>query len=160
MKKPSLFKSATGAVALWAASAAQAALTPLAPACTATISNPTWSDCAVAFAAGNDKFSNNPGATSGTLNFDFTIDTPFVLSLNGGNAFSLFYFDAAGAPPSAVGFTTLGVSVNDNDGGSEQSRASVYGAKMVPGVPEPQTLAMMLAGLAAFGFLAARRRQR
>jgi len=191
MNKPSLLKSVLCAALLWIATLAQAALTPIAPACTATISNPTWSDCAGAF-SGNDKnqqadvletilaefglsgltfqgasddvgngpFSSNPGGTTGTLNFDFGIDSPFVLSLKAGNAFSLFYFDGAGAPISSVDFTTLGVSVNTNEIGNGLSHASVYATQLVPGIPEPQTLALMLAGLAAFGFLSARRRPR
>jgi hypothetical protein len=189
MNKPSFCKSVVCAAVFWAAtSAAHAALTPIAPACSASISNPTWSDCAGAF-SGNDKnqqadvlatiltqfglagvsfqgasddvgngpFTSNPGGLSGTLSFDSSIDGPFVLSLKAGNAFSLFYFDGAGAPISSIDFNTQGVSVNSNEVGNGLSHASVYATQLVPGIPEPQTLALMLAGLAAFGFLAARR---
>jgi hypothetical protein len=175
--------------ALWiAAGAAQAALTPTAPSCSATVTNASWSDCAGAF-LGNDKnqqsdvaatiaaefgllgavyqgasddsghglFSNAPVAGSGTLNFDFAIDSPFVLSLKAGNAFSLFYFDGAAAPISSISYSTLGVSVNGQGIARGLSHASVYAPTVVPAVPEPETYALMLAGLALTVFLAKRR---
>jgi hypothetical protein len=109
--------------------------------------------------ASSGPFSNSPDGVSGTLDFDFAIDSPFVLSLKAGNAFSLFYFDGAGAAISSIDFTTLGVSVNANEFGNGLSHASVYAAEMVPGIPEPETYALMLAGLAAVGFMSRRRRQ-
>jgi PEP-CTERM motif len=54
VKKTNWLKACMGAAAVWAATAAQAALTPVAPACTATATNASWSDCAGAF-QGNDK---------------------------------------------------------------------------------------------------------
>jgi hypothetical protein len=187
MKNRSLIKTALGAAVLLAASASQAALTPTSPSCTATVTDPTWTDCAGAF-EGNDKnqeadvlatilaefglsdvsyqgasdeassgpFSNSPNGASGTLDFDFAIDSPFVLSLKAGTAFSLFYFDGEGAPISSIDFTTLGVSVNPNQIGNGLSHASLYSA--VPAIPEPETYALMLAGLAAIGFMTRRRR--
>jgi hypothetical protein len=109
--------------------------------------------------ASSGPFSNSPGDASGTLDFDFAIDSPFVLSLKAGDAFSLFYFDGAGAPISSIDFTTLGVNINASDFGNGLSHASVYAAEMVPGIPEPETYALMLAGLAAVGFMSRRRRQ-
>jgi hypothetical protein len=109
--------------------------------------------------AANGPFSGNPDGASDTLNFDFAIDSPFVLSLKAGDAFSLFYFDGAGAPISSIDFTTLGVNINASDFGNGLSHASVYAAEMVPGIPEPETYALMLAGLAAVGFMSRRRRQ-
>ena len=179
-----VLKLGLSAVALCAASVAQAQLTPVAPSCTATVTNPTWTDCAGAF-EGNDKnqeadvlatilaefglsgvsflgasddaangpFTGNPETNSGTLNFDTAIDDPFVLSLKAGNAFSLFYFDGAGDAIASIDFTTLGVSVNPQGIGSDLSHASVYA------IPEPETYALMLAGLAAVGFMTRRRRQ-
>jgi hypothetical protein len=47
--------------------------------------------------------------------------------------------------------------VNGQGIGSDLSHASVYGG--VPAIPEPQTYALMLAGLAAVGFMTRRRRQ-
>jgi hypothetical protein len=170
---------------------AHAALTPVAPACTATLTDPSWADCAGAF-EGNDKnqqadvqatilaefglsgavyqgasddaasgpFTANPGGASGTLSFDFAIASPFVLSLKAGNAFSLFYFDGSSGPISSIDFTTLGISTNVQGIGNGLSHASVYAADVVPGVPEPQTYALMAAGLVAMGFLSLRRRRR
>jgi PEP-CTERM motif len=185
-----LLKAGLSAVVLCAAFAAQAALTVVAPACAASATNPTWSDCAGAF-SGNDKnqqadvlatlltefgltgalfqgasdvaangpFAGNTSEALGTLTFDVPIDSPFVLSLKAGNAFSLFYFDGAGAPVSSIDFTTLGVSVNPNGAGNGLSHASVYASAPVAAIPEPHTLLLMLAGLGAIGFMARHRRR-
>jgi hypothetical protein len=187
MQNRSFIKTALGAAVLLAATGSQAALRPTGLSCSATVTDPAWTDCAGAF-EGNDKnqeadvlatilaefglagvsyqgasddassgpFAANPGGASGTLNFDFAIDSPFVLSLKAGNAFSLFYFDGAGDAISSIDFTTLGVSVNPRQIGNGLSHASVYSA--VPAIPEPETYALMLAGLAAVGFMSRRRK--
>lgn len=187
MTQRTFLKLGLTTAALLAASLSHAALTPVAPNCSATVTSPSWTDCAGAF-SGNDKnqeadvlatilaefglsgvsfqgasddagsgpFSANPGTNSGTLAFDAALDGPFVLSLKAGNAFSLFYFDGAGDPISSIDFTTLGVSTNGQGIGSGLSHASLYGG--VPAIPEPQTYALMLAGLAAMGFFARRRK--
>ena len=95
---------------------------------------------------------------SGTLTFDSAIDGAFVLSLKAGNAFSLYYFDGSGPAISAINYNTLGVQVNVNGIGAGLSHASLYTAAVTP-VPEPETYALMLAGLGAMGFVARRRRQ-
>lgn len=191
MKRNGLLEGGLSALALCAAFSVQAALTPVAPACSASVTDPTWADCAGAF-SGNDKnqqadvlatilaefglagalfqgasddagsgpFGGNPGGAAGTLTFDAAIDSPFVLSLKAGNAFSLFYFDGVGAPISSIDFTTLGVSVNPNEAGNGLSHASVYGTQPLAAIPEPHTNLLMLAGLAAIGFMAMRRRRR
>lgn len=190
MSKQGWLRAGLSAVALCAVFAAQAALSPVAPACTAAAINPSWADCAGAFLgndknqqadvqatilaefglagalfqgasddAGNGPFGGNPADASGRLTFDVAIDSPFVLSLKAGNAFSLFYFDGEGAPISAVDFTTLGVSVNPNGAGNGLSHASVYATPTVAAIPEPHTSLLMLAGLGAIGFMAMRRRR-
>lgn len=179
-------RPSAAAALVGAAGLAQAALTPTAPACSATVTAPSWSDCAGSF-AGNDKnqqadvlatiladfgvtasfagasddggsgpFATSPGGDSGTLTFDVAIDDAFVLSLKAGNAFSLFYFDGSGAPITSIDYTTLGVSLNAQDQGNGLSHASLYAT--VPSIPEPHTLALMGAGLAMVVFLSARRR--
>lgn len=186
MKSQKWLRPASVAGLLWAAGIAQAALTPVAPACSASITEPTWADCAGAFDgnnknqqadvlaailsefglagaayagasddAGGGPFAGNPGGASGTLTFDTAMDDAFVLSLKAGDAFSLFYFDGAGGPISSIDYTTLGVSVNVLGIGNGLSHASLY---TVPAIPEPQTYALMLAGLAAMGFVARRRK--
>jgi hypothetical protein len=121
------------ATTLCAAFNSNAAGTAEAPACTAALTNPSWSDCA----------------------------GPFVLSLQGGKVFSLYDPDGATAPVAAVDFTTQGVS-DDREGSSlAPSRELVHGAQMVASIPEPHTNALMLAGLAAIiAFMARRRRPR
>lgn len=148
VSKQGLLRAGLSAAALCAAFAAQAALTPVAPACTAAATNPTWADCAGAF-SGNGSFGSNPSESSGTLNFDFAID------LKAGNAFSLSSFHGNGVPISPIDFMTLGMSVNPNG----LSQAPIYATATVAAIPEPHTNLLMLAGLAAVGFIATRRRR-
>jgi PEP-CTERM motif len=132
MNDTSFVKAGLGAAVLMAAFATPAAPTAVAPACSASLTNPTWSDCAGALFRG--------------------------ASDDAGNAFSLFYFDGAEAPIPSIDFSTLGVSTNPNGTGNDLSHASLYAAPPVPAIPEPQTNTLMLAGLAAIGIMALRRR--
>lgn len=83
--------------------------------------------------------------------------SPFVLALKAGNAFSLYLF---AAHTTSIDFDTLGVGFINRGGehfGQELSHATVYGT--VTAVPEPETYALLGAGLAFVGW-ASRRRQR
>jgi hypothetical protein len=103
-------------------------------------------------------FTSNPDTGTGTLTFDFPIDQAFVLTLKSGNQFSLFYFDGSGPAISSIDYSTLGVNVNKNGVAQGLSHATIYAGDLVPGIPEPETYALMLAGLGAVGFMARRRR--
>jgi len=94
------------------------------------------------------------GNGAGTITFNSLITDRFVLVLKLGNDFSAFVFDddfAAGS--------TLTFALSGDLQGAGLSHATVYAGDVVPGIPEPETYALMLAGLAAIGFVARRRRQ-
>jgi PEP-CTERM motif len=121
-------KAGLSAVALCAAFAANAAPTSVAPACTASLTQPSWTDCA--------------GALSGDGRFDSAIDDPI-------------YLEADGAPNASIDFTSVGVNIP----GGGASQAPMRATSTVAAIPEPHTSLLMLAGLAAIGFMAMRRRR-
>ena len=109
---------------------------------------------------GYGPFQSNPtGLTTGTLLFDFPMYGPFVLGLKAAHNFSLFYYDGSPQPISSINFSTMGVAVNKQGGVQGLSHASLYGGVTAP-IPEPETYALMLAGLAVVGFIARRRIRR
>jgi len=138
--------------------------------------NPTFTDCAGAF-DGNNKnqeadvlvtISDEFGLTGLTSIFDVSagagtsgsfdlsgIEGAFVLALKAGNAFSLYAFSAG----ELIEWDTLGVGFINGAGrlvtGNALSHATVY----TTAVPEPETYALLAAGLAFVGW-ASRRRQR
>jgi hypothetical protein len=104
-------------------------------------------------------FTSDETGTTGTLTFDFPMDSAFVLSLKAGDQFSLFYYDGSGPAVSSIDFSTLGVNLNNQGQPQGLSHASLYAVEgPVPNIPEPETYALMLAGLGVVGFVARRRR--
>ena len=100
-----------------------------------------------------DAVAGNNG--SGTITFNSLITDRFVLVLKLGNDFSAFVFDDNFAAGSTL---TFQLSVEGLQG-TGLSHATIYTGSAVPAIPEPETYALMLAGLAAVGFVARRRRQ-
>ena len=104
-----------------------------------------------------DVTGTNGNATSGSFAFA-DMASPFVLALKAGDAFSLYLFDAH---TTSINFDTLGVGFINKGGehfGQGLSHAVLYGST-VTAVPEPETYALLMAGLAFVGW-ASRRRQR
>ncbi len=113
---------------------------------------------------GNDGSGSGPfgafGADykSGVLTFDTPWTGTFVLGLKAGNDYSLYKFSSV-AGVSQIFFDTLGVAVNRKGIGLGLSHVSLYGGEPVPSVPEPETYALMLAGLGVVGLQLRRRRR-
>jgi hypothetical protein len=183
-----MFKATLQALALTAvlaAAPAQAQLTPNgAVDCSASLvtdnlaNNPTFTDCAGAFTGNNknqegdvlatitDEFGltiqsifdvSGSAGTSGAFDLN-AINGAFVLAVKAGNGFSLYAFSDG----ELIEWDTLGVGFFNGAGraviGNGLSHATVYTTTTTP-VPEPETYALMMAGLAFVGW-ASRRRQR
>ncbi|MGZ5713893.1 MAG: PEP-CTERM sorting domain-containing protein [Caldimonas sp.] len=183
-KATSIISALALAATCLVAAPAQAALTLTGVPCdghsTILPSQPGYLDCSGAFSGNNlnqaadvqseiladfgltgltsvvDITGGNAGATTGTLSFAAQTG-PFVISLKAGDAFSLYEFDAG---ISSINFDTKGVGFFSGPNqilhfGQELSHADLYTSP----IPEPETYALLLAGLAAVGFVARRRRQ-
>jgi len=177
-----VFKATLHALALTAALAAAPAhaLTTTGIACdghgTTMTSQPGYLDCAGAFSGNTnnqdvagqiltdfgisgltetDITGTNGNATSGSFTFA-DMASPFVLALKAGDAFGLYLF---AAHTTSIDFDTLGVGFINNGRehfGQTLGHATLYS---VTAVPEPETYALLAAGL-AFVAWASRRRQR
>ncbi len=88
---------------------------------------------------------------AGVVTFSQSFASPLVLTLKLGQAWSAYYF-ANGVAAGDLAYT---VNLADTRG-LGLSHASLF--TNVPAVPEPQTYALMLAGLGVMGFLARRRK--
>ena len=108
--------------------------------------------------AGSGPFISNPGGSSGTLTFDSAVTGSFVVALKAANEFSLYLFNGGSAGISSIDYSTLGVSVNRQGIPQGLSHATLYGGGTTPPVPEPETYALMLAGLGAVALITRRRR--
>ena len=182
-----MFKATLHALALAAAlvAAPAHALQTTGIACdghgTGMTSEPGYLDCSGAF-SGNIDNQDVAGqifadfGISGLTEFDVTgtngnqvsgvitvadMASPFVLALKAGNAFSLYLFEAH---TTSIDFDTLGVGFISGNPRNPQvhfgqglSHATVFGT--VTAVPEPETYALLGAGLAFVGWASRRRRR-
>ena len=92
--------------------------------------------------------------TSGSFSISPTVSGPFAIALKAANAFSLYYYDSSVTNVASLIYSTAGTAVNNKGKLQDLSHATLYQP-----VPEPETYAMMLAGLSALGFIARRRKQ-
>lgn len=81
----------------------------------------------------------------------------FVIGLKQANRYSLYLFDGGTAGINSISFDVKGVVDKQTDG---LSHAIYLGQALTAPVPEPESYALMLAGLAAVGFIARRRGRR
>ncbi len=103
-------------------------------------------------------FTADPGPVEfGTLGLGLGLGVPqrgaFVIGLQGGGSYSLYLFSGS----ASVDFDTFGVVDALGHPGPDLTRAALFLPSVVP---EPESYALLLAGLASLGFLASRRRAR
>lgn len=99
------------------------------------------------------------GDAAGTITFATDVTDPFVLVLKLGQGWSAFQFDTDFLAGSTLTYSPNGDFDFGATTGLGLSHATIYSGAIVPGIPEPETYALMLAGLAAVGFMSRRRRQ-
>jgi hypothetical protein len=130
VKTDGWLRAVLSAVVLCGAVAAQAAPMPAAADCAALVRQTSWAECAAEFSVG-------------AAGADAVFDGPLP-----------WQFDDGGEAVASMDFTTLAVKPSS---GSPQVR--VEAPTTVAAIPEPHTNLLMLAGLAAIGFMATRRRR-
>jgi len=101
-------------------------------------------------------FAANLSSNTGVLLFDTAQTGLFVLGLKAATNFSLYQFDGGTLGITSIAYDTFGTAVNGNGVAQGLSHAAVYANVTV--VPEPETYALLLAGLGAVGFVARRRK--
>ena len=110
-------------------------------------------------------FTSSPSGQQGvTLTFDHAISGDFVIGLKAADWYSYYLFTAE-TPVTALTFdTTAGVSTNKRGKAQDLSHAALYLASAAPStvatVPEPETAALLLTGLALMAGVARRRKQK
>jgi hypothetical protein len=112
------------------------------------------------FSAASNPFAQDEGSLDdGVINFDQRLTGSFVLGLKQGNGFGLYLFNASNIAGgiASIAYDTNGVKRN---GGTGLSHAGFFGIPQISVVPEPQTYAMLLAGLGMLGALARRKKTR
>jgi PEP-CTERM motif len=106
-------------------------------------------------------FSASPGTgTTGTLTFDGVVKGLFVLGIKGGPDYSLYLFDGGTAGIHTLSFDTLGIVKGNGQAGPGLSHLALFGSAPVAAVPEPETYAMLLAGLGLVAAGVRRRKQK
>jgi hypothetical protein len=110
--------------------------------------------------AGSGPFSTSPTGGTGTLTFDTAQFGVFAIGLKAATNYSYFLFDGGIGGISSIDYDTLGVAQNGQGIAQGLSHAALYFGEgvPVPNVPEPETYALMLAGLGVVGFMARRRK--
>jgi hypothetical protein len=106
-------------------------------------------------------FVLNPNASSGTLTFDTPQTGFFAISLKTADAFSVYLFDGGIAGLTSIEFSTAGTALNLGGAPQAVSHATFIdvGGTVTTPIPEPETYALMLAGLGVVGWVARRRKQ-
>jgi hypothetical protein len=129
VKTDGWLRAVSCAVVLCGAAATQATPVFAAADCAALARQPTWAECAAEFSFGGTSVSA-------------AFDGPLPLQ-----------FDDDGAAVASLDMTTLAVEP------SASPQRSTAAPSTVAAIPEPHTNLLMLAGLAAIGFMATRRRR-
>jgi hypothetical protein len=109
--------------------------------------------------ANSGPFTANPESPTGTLTFDTAQTGFFAITLKASDSFSTYLFDGGVGGVTSIDFSTAGTAVNPNGMPQDLSHATYAFIGVTTPVPEPETYALMLAGLGAVSFMAKRRRK-